>query len=772
MKFTARLFAVLLSASVITGCDYLPMRSQQPETIEQQQPKPAITVDQIDQIAEQITVLIDTVNPGSGVIIGKKSGFLTNTYYVLTAKHVINGKNEFDIVTPDGKRYSFKANDQAITLLPDIDLALIKFKSKQTYQAATLTDYDFDNRNTLFDGVKKAMVRAFVSGFPDPNKQKEFSKEKRLLTVGSSFNKFDSSFLIGQEEFTVDNYEYTYTNITYYGMSGGAVLDSSGRVMAIHGRNTGVINAQGQKIILGTSLGIPITSFLRIVKQTDKQLPLALESSAPTPLSGDIPIKYRSELLKVLKGCRGSIQCLNYSNIYERLGGYQDALDAVNASLYGDITFYAAWYQRGKILFSLEKYQDAISSFEKAIVLKPDFSPAWASMCFAYIEIKDNEAGLKCLNRIIEKINPNSFMAWHYKAYVLDKLGRAEEAIVANSRSVEIRPNAYGYNDLGSRRLRIGDTKGAIKDFTKAIEINPSFAVAYANRGSSWRIEGDCKKAINDFNEALRINPENQKIRRVSYLGRGWCLAEQGYKKQAIEDLNRAGSAAGITGNNDLAISDLSKVLELEPTNFWAYFSRGIAYHNSGNYQKAIEDFNLALKYKPNNDTGIGIIYTNRGASRLNLGDAQGAIEDFNQAISIDQKDALAYRNRGSAYSKLGNSKKAIEDFTKAIELDPNFAYAYLLRGIDRYRNSTIKTMTSADGQTILYFWTDDGKDILQDFKKAAQLFHEQKDESGKKELVRAISEIQNLLNYLVQDENVLKIQDELTKIKDSVDTP
>ncbi|HBK23075.1 MAG TPA: hypothetical protein DDZ60_11390 [Planktothrix sp. UBA10369] len=206
MKFTARLFAVLLSASVITGCEYLPMRSQQPETIEQQQPKPAITVDQIDQIAEKITVLIDTVNPGSGVIIGKKSGFLTNTYYVLTAKHVINGKNEFDIVTPDGKRYSFKANDQAITLLPDVDLALIKFKSKEIYQAATLTDYDFDNRNKFYDGPANAAVRAFVSGFPDPNKQKEFPKRKRLLTVGSCLNKLDSTFLIGQEEFTVDNY--------------------------------------------------------------------------------------------------------------------------------------------------------------------------------------------------------------------------------------------------------------------------------------------------------------------------------------------------------------------------------------------------------------------------------------------------------------------------------------------------------------------------------------------------------------------------------------
>jgi tetratricopeptide (TPR) repeat protein len=538
--------------------------------------------------------------------------------------------------------------------------------------------------------------------------------------------------------------------------------------MAIHGRNTGVINAQGQKIILGNSLGIPITSFLRIVKQTDKKVPLALDSSAPTPLSGDIPQKY---IFPVQNGCRGSIECLNYSNTSERVGAYQDALDIVNASLYGDINFYAAWYQKGKILSGLKKYQDAISSFEKAIELKPDFYPAWDSRCWAYREIKDNEAALKCLNIIVEKINPNSFMAWHSKADVLDELGRIEEAIVANSRSVEIRPNAHGYNNLGVRRTKVGDIKGSIKDFTKAIEINPSFAVAYGNRGNSWSLEGDCKKAINDYNEALRINPENQTNRMLSYHGRGSCLAKQGDKKQAIEDLNKAGLAAGITGNYDLAISALSKVLELEPTDFGAYLNRGTAYDYSGNYQKAIEDYNLALKYKPNNDTDSGI-YTNRGNSRLDLGDFQGAIEDYNQAISIDQKFVSAYRGRGYAYSQLENYKKGIEDYTKAIELDPNLAYAYFYRGINRFYNSYFFRSESADGQTPRDFGYDDGKDILQDFKKAAQLFHEQKDESGKKELVQVISKIQNNLNNVVQDENVLKIQDELTKIKDSVDTP
>lgn len=303
---------------------------------------------------------------------------------------------------------------------------------------------------------------------------------------------------------------------------------------------------------------------------------------------------------------------------------------------------------------------------------------------------------------------------------------------MANSRSIEIRPNAYRYYNLGALRVKLGDIKGAIKDYTKAIEINPSFAVAYGNRGDSWRREGDCKKAINDFNEALRINPENQIIRMVSYGGRGWCLAEQGDKKQAIEELNEAGLAAVNIGNDDVAISILSKVLELEPTNFLAYWHRGAAYDNSGNYQKAIEDHNLALKYKPNNNTGIAI-YNNRGKSRLQLGDAQRAIEDFNQAISIDQKFVFAYQGRGYAYSQLGNSKKAIEDFTKAIELDPNFAYAYFSRGMNRFYNSNIFRIESADRSTILGIWTDDVKAILQDLKKAAQLFHEQKDERGKK---------------------------------------
>ena len=45
----------------------------------------ALTANQVNRIASEITVLIDGINPGSGAIVARNG----NTYYVLTAKHVV-----------------------------------------------------------------------------------------------------------------------------------------------------------------------------------------------------------------------------------------------------------------------------------------------------------------------------------------------------------------------------------------------------------------------------------------------------------------------------------------------------------------------------------------------------------------------------------------------------------------------------------------------------------------------------------------------------------
>ena len=107
-------------------------------------------------------------------------------------------------------------------------------------------------------------------------------------------------------------------------------------------------------------------------------------------------------------------------------------------------------------------------------------------------------------------------------------------------------------------------------------------------------------------------------------------------------------------------------------------FYRGYAYNNEGEYDKAIEHYNAAIKLNPRSSAvynNIGIIYRKKG----NL---DKAIRNLDKAIELNQNDAVAYSNRGLAYTQKGDLDAAIEDCTKAIELDPKYVGGYNNRGL------------------------------------------------------------------------------------------
>ncbi len=88
---------------------------------------------------------------------------------------------------------------------------------------------------------------------------------------------------------------------------------------------------------------------------------------------------------------------------------------------------------------------------------------------------------------------------------------------------------------------------------------------------------------------------------------------------------------------------------------------------NRGRPEKALEDFNRAIKIKP--DVAAG--YLGRANTLNVMGRYEEAIEDYNTALEITPDLANAYVNRGSAHSHLGEYEKAIADYEKGLELDP-----------------------------------------------------------------------------------------------------
>ena len=62
--------------------------------------------------------------------------------------------------------------------------------------------------------------------------------------------------------------------------------------------------------------------------------------------------------------------------------------------------------------------------------------------------------------------------------------------------------------------------------------------------------------------------------------------------------------------------------------------------------------------------------YNNRGGAYFNLGQYQRALEDFDKAIRLEPGYGSAYSNRGAAYSALGQSANAEANKAKACSLD------------------------------------------------------------------------------------------------------
>ena len=69
-------------------------------------------------------------------------------------------------------------------------------------------------------------------------------------------------------------------------------------------------------------------------------------------------------------------------------------------------------------------------------------------------------------------------------------------------------------------------------------------------------------------------------------------------------------------------------------------------------------------------DPNDAATYNDRGVAYARKGKYDRAIQDFDQALRLDQNQALVYYNRGLAYRRKGEYKRARSDFSKALALD------------------------------------------------------------------------------------------------------
>jgi tetratricopeptide (TPR) repeat protein len=281
-------------------------------------------------------------------------------------------------------------------------------------------------------------------------------------------------------------------------------------------------------------------------------------------------------------------------------------------------------------------------------------------------------------------LDPQDATAYVIRGAAWFSRGDYDRAFADFDQAVRVAPNNAGvYNDRGKAYYDRGDRERAIADFDRAIDIDPQFRDAHINRGNALRDGGERDRADADFKMARRLDPYEPDDAGDA----ATCEHKRGPVRVAACDrivtgnpndavaFNNRGNAYADNGDVDRAIADYDQAIRLDPELAAAWYSRGVAWSAKHDKVRTESDSEQAMKL------GFGSGISGREARTVNTSKCStmsgyGGIAGCTNLILHDPKNASAYTIRGAAWSGMGEHGRAIADYEAALKLDPNDAEA------------------------------------------------------------------------------------------------
>jgi tetratricopeptide (TPR) repeat protein len=236
----------------------------------------------------------------------------------------------------------------------------------------------------------------------------------------------------------------------------------------------------------------------------------------------------------------------------------------------------------------------------------------------------------------------------------------------------------------------------ALADLSNAIQLSPNEPEYYYQRANAYAANGQADLALTDYDHVLMLKQDFL----PAYIPRAEIKLAKKDTPAAIADLEAVDRLAPKQADLRFMLAELYERMDrlpeaIEQFSLWSQYhpddSRMLAATagrclsrvlQNQDLTAALSDCNAAVRRADKKDENYSDLIVNRGLLRLRQGDYDKAITDFNDALKIMPKNARALYARAVAESRKNNKQESASDLEAARQIAPQDAEKLARYGI------------------------------------------------------------------------------------------
>jgi tetratricopeptide (TPR) repeat protein len=336
-----------------------------------------------------------------------------------------------------------------------------------------------------------------------------------------------------------------------------------------------------------------------------------------------------------------------------------------------------ALVKKGEILFSLERYEEAIKIYRKIVEISPQHFPEafWIEKGKTLHRIKRYSEAIDYYNIAID-VYPNYIFTWRYKGLALAEIGKLDDAIKSYDVAIKMKPDYVdALIDKGNAIYKLGWFDDAIYFYNRALEIEPKSSAPWLNKAIILLEQKNYGEAVINLENAIKLDT----VPDVPLYLKGEALKRMGKNDEARESFKKAIEI----------ISDIEyDTSDPDPWIISKFILKGEIFFALEDYSEAKYYFNRVLtldKYNLDALHNLALIYTDHTY------EYHEALEIDRRLLEIDPEDVSAKLGIIEDLIEIGEFKNArklasrySKDFKESADhkiIDFFLLTSYLLEG-------------------------------------------------------------------------------------------